>query len=545
MNSKYKKRRIGAVFAILLALVLTVTGCSSSTGTADATSVDTTSGASKSEMFTDRDLSGDYDESEAETIELDGESITITEEGVYIISGTLDDGQIIVNADDSAKVQIVLNGASITSKTSAAIYVVSADKVFITTAEGTENTLANGGTFEALEGDDTNIDGAVFAHDDITFNGSGTLNIVSPAGHGIVGKDDVKIAGGTVNIEAADKGVTANDSIRIAEATITITSDDDAIHVSDNSDEEEGTDSDSFFYMADGTLTVSTGDDGIHADYKAIIEGGNITVSESYEGIEALEIEISGGNIDVTASDDGLNAAGGSDSSNSNGPNADGFGGGFDEGGDEGVITISGGNIKIQASGDGIDSNGSLEITGGYTVVEGPTQGDTSVLDYNTTATISGGTFIGTGGSSMAVNFTSAEQGLIAVSVGNQSSGSTVTLTDSDGNTVAEVTPEQDYAIVYVSTEAMASGSSYTLEAGSYSETIELSDNIYSSISGGMGGQGSMGGGEAQMPSGGKGGSSDSDSDQSGLGGKGGKGGGTPPSGAPGGTDGNGSETNG
>ena len=501
------------ILALILALVLTLTSCGSTAeagttgGITSQTSTETSyNAASKSEMFTERDLSGDYDESEAETITLsgssiqtsaksgvsvDGSTVTISAEGVYIVSGTLTDGQIIVDADDSAKVQIVLKGASVTSSDSAAIYVKSADKVFVTTAAGTENTLANGGSFVA-DGD-TNVDGAVFAKDDITFNGSGSLTIDSPAGHGVVGKDDVKIAGGTVTINAANHGIQANDSVRVAEAAVTVNAQNkDGIHVSDDADEEEGTESDSFFYMSDGSLTITAGDDGIHADAEALIEGGAIDVTKSYEGIEALSIKVSGGDIKAAASDDGFNAAGGNASSGSQTFGSDDWGGGarggFSDGGTNGSIEISGGNIYVQAGGDGIDSNGSVAISGGYTVVCGPTQGDTSVIDFNGEGTITGGTFIGTGGAGMAESFTSASQGLIAVSVGNQSAGSAVTLKDAAGNVLAEVTPELDYAVVYVSTQDMAQGETYTLTAGTYSESITLSDIMYSTLNGGRGG---------------------------------------------------------
>ena len=250
-----------SILALVLALLLTFTSCGSSTeaeslgiGSASAVEAAEDNAAGKSEMFTERDLSGEYDENEAGTITLngssaatsassgvtiDGSTVTISAEGVYIVSGTLTDGQIIVDADDAAKVQIVLKGASITSRTSAALYVKSADKVFVTTAAGTENTLANGGSFTA-------DDGAVFAKDDITFNGNGSLTVESPSGHGIVGKDDVKIAGGTLTVNAANHGIEANDSVRIAEAAITIDAQSkDGIHVSDDSDEEQGTESDS------------------------------------------------------------------------------------------------------------------------------------------------------------------------------------------------------------------------------------------------------------------------------------------------------------
>ena len=535
-NWKIRKR----IVAIAAALMLTFTGCAgaeavtgNATGSGSNTQTVTTAynAASKSEQFTERDLSGEYDEAAALRISLngttasvteegsettsadvsiDGSTITITSEGTYIFTGTLTNGMIIVEADDSAKVQIVLDGAEITSKTSAALYVRSADKVFVTTAEGTENTLANGGTFTAI--DDSNIDGAVFAKDDITFNGNGVLTVTSPAGHGIVGKDDVKIAGGTIAVTAAKHGIQANDSARFAEATVNITAGTDGVHVSDNADAEEGTASDSYFYIADASLTIEAGDDGIHADAQANIEGGSINVTGSYEGIEALDIEISGGDIDVTASDDGLNAAGGNAASAQTQDSADaqqgsgeqgtfgdddwsggkgGFpgGGGFSDGGTDGRINISGGSTHVQAGGDGIDSNGSVAISGGTTIVEGPTQGDTSVIDFNAKGTITGGTFIGTGGAGMASTFTSAEnQGLIAVSVGSQSAGETVTLKDADGNVIAEQTPSLDYEVVYISVADLQQGGTYTLTAGSYSETIELTEAIYSTLSGGMGG---------------------------------------------------------
>ena len=527
MNKEYKKetykdagveksfttKALISVLALLLAFALTLSSCGSaadngsSAVTTTAASLD--NAVSKSEMFTERDLSDDYDESEAETITLsgnsaktsaasgvsiDGSTITISAEGVYVVSGSLSDGQIIVDADDAAKVQIVLKDASVTSSDSAALYVKSADKVFVTTAAGTENTLANGGSFTA-DGD-TNVDGAVYAKDDITFNGSGSLTISSPAGHGVVGNDDVKFGGGTYVITASGHGVKANDSARFAESDVTITagSDKDGVHVAD-SDVEDAAQSESFFYMADGSLTINAQDDGIHADAKVIIEGGSIIINESYEGIEGLSIQISGGSTTLTAIDDGLNAAGGNSTSGNGAFGGDDWNGGgmMNDGGTDGSIVISGGNVSITAGGDGVDSNGSVEITGGYTVVQGPSSGDTSVLDYNGTATISGGTFIGTGGAGMAENFSSASQGLIAVSTGNQSAGSSVTLKDAAGNVIAEATPALDYAVVYISTEDMAQGETYTLTAGTYSENITLSDIMYSTLSGGMGG--SFGGG--------------------------------------------------
>ncbi|MGN1083073.1 MAG: hypothetical protein ACI4SJ_05950, partial [Candidatus Avispirillum sp.] len=173
---------------------------------------------------------------------------------------------------------------------------------------------------------------------------------------------------------------------------------------------------------------------------------------------------------------DGLNAAGGTDSSGTQGGRDGMFGGGFGGRGgggggmsssSDGTIVISGGTLYIKASGDGIDANGSLTISGGFVTVAGPTQGDTATLDYDTEGIITGGTFIGTGASGMAQSFSDASQGVVAVGVGNQSAGTAVTLTDKDGNVIISVTPELSFAVVILSSPDIASGESYTLTVGS------------------------------------------------------------------------------
>lgn len=155
--------------AILLCGLLLLSGCGAQNTAKDASNTETVSSENitvttvssidTSGVFSDRDLEGTYDESEAIAIKLNGNSascdsgsvvidggtVTITSEGIYLLSGALTDGQIIVNAGDTDKVQLVLAGAEITSATSAAIYALEADKVFVTFAEGTENTLTNGG----------------------------------------------------------------------------------------------------------------------------------------------------------------------------------------------------------------------------------------------------------------------------------------------------------------------------------------------------------------------------------------------------------------
>lgn len=587
--------------SLLLALALLCglcAGCAETPQEENGTSVSNSStpatvdfSKTDEDMFTDRDgeqdyeedgsvyiqLNGDSAEASSNSVKISGTTVTITADATHIISGTLNDGMLIVNAPDTAKLQLVFNGVQITSSSSAALYILEADKVFLTLAEGTQNSLANGGTFTAI--DDNNIDAALFSKQDLTVNGTGSLTVTSPAGHGIVCKDDLVITGGTYTVASASHGLDVNDSVRISgDTALTVDAGKDGIHCENSDDAElgfvyisggtldieaegDGISAGAYVQVEDGSITVlagggsengeqhssdsfggfmggghqgrsstsatsdegtsmkgikaensllisggtftidsaddsihsnvsvtinggtfeiASGDDAIHAEDTLTITSGTIHITESYEGLEALHILVQGGDIKLKASDDGLNAAGGTDSSGTTGGRDGMFGGGGRGpggmgGSSNGSIVISGGNLYVNASGDGLDANGTLEISGGYTVVVGPTQGDTATLDYDTSGVITGGTFIGTGASGMAQTFSDSEQGVIALQVGNQSAGTTIVLTDKDGNTVVEYAPELSFAVVILSTPEMVSGQTYSIVIGTASGSFEAS----------------------------------------------------------------------
>lgn len=298
----YRRKRLCALLGSAVILSMTVTACS---GTA-ADSTDTTESQqavstgdtlSYDDMFTDRDLDVGYEESDSVKISLsddsttvssgsldnsstddtvdgvtvDGNVITITSGGTYIISGTLTEGQLVVDADDE-KVQLVLDNADITCATSAAIYVKSAGKTFITLAEGSENILMNTAEFEAI--DDNNIDAVIFSKDDLALNGSGTLTINSENGHGIVSKDDLKITGGTYNITAASHALSGKDSVRIAAGTFNLVSGKDGIHSENADDSSKG-----YVYIAGGEFTVDSTGDGIDASNIVQIDDGTFDIT--------------------------------------------------------------------------------------------------------------------------------------------------------------------------------------------------------------------------------------------------------------------------
>lgn len=610
-------------FVLFLTFTMMATGCSNhgnnSISTDENVSADTENNAVSegdtsessvvldgSKIFSDRDYEVGYDGSENVTIQLTGDSascnsdtvqvsgsiVTITDEGTYILSGTLDDGMLIVNTDKTDKVRVILDNVTIHSKTSAPIYILQSDKVFITMAPDSTNTLSNGGTYTPI--DENNIDAVIFSKEDVTLNGSGTLIITSPAGHGIVSKDSLKITSGSYDINSASHGISGKDDVCITNADFTIISGKDGIHaenvedtsmgyayiqsgnihisaegdgitassllqiesgdfdisagggsvnaashssdswgnfrgggrhrddkseknpsnMSDNTGKQDEDLSDSADDSSDstsmkgmkattgliikdgkftidsaddsfhsngsltvngGTFEIASGDDAFHADETLTVTDGTITITKSYEGLEGSHIEISGGNITLTASDDGLNAAGGTDSSGNTGGRDGAFGHGMSSS-SNGSITISGGTTKITASGDGIDSNGTLVITGGDTIVSGPAQGDTATLDYDASGTITGGTFIGTGGSNhMAQTFSDSEQGVIWANVGNQSAGTKIQLSDSEGNSIITYKPELDFALVIFSSPDIISGETYTLTVGTSSSKFTAS----------------------------------------------------------------------
>ncbi|MBQ8915247.1 MAG: carbohydrate-binding domain-containing protein, partial [Clostridia bacterium] len=297
------------------------------------------------------------------------------------------------------------------------------------------------------------------------YGGMGGGGMGGPGGHRRGG--DSLVADVDESDTVSRKGIKASSGLSVSGGVFNIDSADDSVHSNADCD------------IFGGSFTVASGDDGFHADGTLTVADGNIDISTSYEGLEGLHIKISGGDITLVSDDDGLNAAGGNDESGYGGFfGGDGFGGrgpgghgGTSAG--EGSILISGGRLYVNASGDGIDANGTLEIRGGHTTVCGPTVGDTATLDYDLSATISGGTFIGTGGAGMAQTFSESSQGVIALSVGERAAKTRVQILTKDGKELISVSPELSFAVVILSCPEMEKGESYTVRVGDNEDSFE------------------------------------------------------------------------
>lgn len=375
-------------------LILALAACSAvSVTTADTASTNQVSTGSEavavtvdtspvSVDFSDEDLNPSADESPTSHIQLNGDSImsdgvgatvngsvvTITSAGTYEISGTLNDGQVVVNTEEEATVTLVLNGVNITNASSAPIYVKSADKVVITLVDGTKNVLTDGAeyVFESPESNEPNA--AIFSNDDLTINGSGSLTVNANYNNGIATDDDLKITSGIITVNAVNDGIKGRNYIAVKDGTITVNAGGDGLQSNNDDDATKG-----YVLIEGGTLNIVAGLDGIQAETRLNINAGNITIlsgggsvvnyqlEESAKGLKAgLDVTIAGGTIRIDSADDGIH-------SNNN-------------------VTINGGDITVASGDDGVHADTSVTMNNGSLVIIRAYEGLES-----TTITINGG----------------------------------------------------------------------------------------------------------------------------------------------------------
>lgn len=489
--------------------------------------------------------------------------LTIEEAGSYILTGTLEEGSVLVDAKKSSEVNLVLSGVTITNNDGAAVFIKKAEKVNLYLAEGTVNTLTDGTLYVYASEEETEPNAALFSKTDMTISGTGTLQVNANYNDGIVGKDGLALLGGTVKVTAAGDAIVGKDILYVAGGSYELVTGGGAknaeAHFSemdrgffggfgDSVSEEEDTvskktlKSDSLLYVTGGSFvmdscddalhsndavvldggiyTISTGDDGIHAETELFINDGVYHIEKCYEGLEALDITINGGEILIVAEDDGVNAAGTvtEDMTDQDDSQQGFFGGGFGggPGGPGGMggfgmmedtsasLTINGGVLKVNAAGDGLDANGGIVINDGEVYVDGPVNNGNGSLDYATTCTVNGGILVAAGSAGMAqASSTASSQVAVSYTDGTQKAGTVVTVTDASGSVLVSYTAAKSFQNIVISAPGMKRGSTYTLSVGDKVTEVELTDMVtYVGTSGGMGGFG--GGNRPGGPDGGR-----------------------------------------
>lgn len=415
----------------------------------------------------------DWTKYEIYTIEL-SDSLEITQPGVYVLSGTIANGNVIINTDGNVKLELA--NVNITSSSGPAIYVANAKNVVISTTIGSENTLVDSTNYDGYEADEI---ATIFSHDDLFLEGDGTLVVTANNADAIVSKDDLTFTSGTYQITSVDDGIRGKDSVYIESGNFTITAGGDGIKSTNATDEGRG-----YIYIADGNFditakvdgiqaetnlqinggnfTLTTGDDGIHAGASLIVNGGTINIVECYEGIEGSTVTINDGEISIVALDDGLNAAGGNDASGLARPGANNF-----RSNDNNYIRIRGGELNIQSDGDGVDSNGNLYIEGGELIISGPTNGADSALDHDGELAITGGTVMASEIAGMmdgGISSSSTNYSLVIGFATRYPAGTVITVEDSDGAEILKISPEKVFSSVTFSAPILKEDSTYTIK---------------------------------------------------------------------------------
>lgn len=486
MDTTYRKG-----LCLLLLPFLLFTGCNKTTPTAledtnisDSLAVEEASsypasGGLSTTLYKDEDFLTDYDDT-ATFIYADGTSaritgegavcqeglLTITAAGTYVLSGAFN-GQVRIDASADDLVHLILQDFSVQCEESAAIFGMQSDKLVITLAADTENTVTDAVSYVYEDPQEDEPNSAIFSKDDLTFNGTGTLIVNGNYEDGIRSKDDIRILSGTYQITSVKDAIQGKDSVAIAAGTFTITAGNDAIKASNDQESTKG-----YVTIDGGTYDITCEDDAFHAETAMTINDGNIQIARCYEGIEGWTVLINGGTIHLTASDDGINAAGASSQESS-------FRG-MDAGDENASITINGGSIYVNADGDGIDSNGYFYLNGGTLYIDGPENDGNGALDYGLGASATGGTIVAAGSAGMAMQFdSSSTQGSILYNFSQwQDAGTTVTL--SEGDTVLlSYAPQKKFNSLLLSAESLQEGGTYTLSCGTVTEEITLTSLLY------------------------------------------------------------------
>ncbi len=429
-------------------------------------------------------------EIKGEGVRLSAGMLFIHEEGTYVLSGKFE-GQIDILAYKEEKIHLIFNGFDITCEKKSPVFCERADKLVITLADGTQNTVTDTGSgyIEGMTPAEGRNAGAIHSKDALTINGTGSLTVKTTYRHGIVSNSNLRIVSGNITVEAAEEGLKGKETLSIRGGTIQIDSVGDGIKVSDDTEEGAGflaieggditvkTDADGldvidYVRIVGGTLKIESKDHacttegsvsiggkaqivldaysgtedsdakGIKAERDVTVEGGNLQILRSYEGIESKTASVcfAGGNTSINSANDGVNAGM--------------------------LIEVKGGSLFVSANGDGLDG-GDIVISGGSAVIQGSVYNDCAPMDTPSEKEIrvTGG-FLLAYGSVGAVQYPSGNstQAVIGTEV-TLEQGISYTLRDAEGKAVCSFQALGNAQTLCFSSDALTKDGSYTLYA--------------------------------------------------------------------------------
>lgn len=480
--------------------------------------------------------------------DFDGKTIMIDRPGTYMLSGTLNDGRILVRAQGE-DVVLILNGVNITCSDSAPLYIYKAASVTLVLNGTTENVFTDGSAYNygleyctELEGDP---DACIYSKADLIVRGTGNLTVNGNFKNGITSKDTLKIINTNVSVTAANNGINGKDNLTIQNSTVNVAAGGDGLRSTQDTDPALGwadfvdsnifisasgdgvqtetavsvtncsisiktgngsdsavtdgtsckgikcnqgyaiihsgnllfdTQDDAFNIVGDltvngGTLNIATGDDALHSDANLIINDGMVVVTTCNEGLEAMTVELNGGSTYITAKDDGINTAGGA--------GEQGFDGMMNPmaSSSDNYVRISGGYTVIDAQGDGVDSNGSIYMTDGTLIVNGPTSGGDGAIDYGGDFYLDGGLLIATGSAMMAQAPDNPTQYTIAANLDKTVGAGTCISVEGGGESFVFCVSKDIQNVVF-SSPMLKQGTEYTISYGGKYSGGTVTDGI-------------------------------------------------------------------
>lgn len=401
-----------------------------------------------------------------------GSKITIQKPGNYVISGTLNEGQIIVNSEKSGIVHLIFDGVSITAKNSTPLYIKNSSKTVLTLNKDTNNYLIDSDIYEYDNIKEGEPDAALFSKGNLTINGSGNLTVSATFNDGITSKKELKIVGSNITVKAKEDGVKSEDYLAIESGTISVSAGGDGLRSTNSNDPSLG-----YVVIDGGIINMKASNLGIHAETSIKVNNGTVNITSKKDGMHApSNVYVHDGKLDIISGMDGIQGdksiyiTGGELNLTSGGSSISGKGIKATE-----EVNVLGGTILIDSTGNAIHSNQLVNIYDGAIMIQ---SGADSIYAGESLA-LNGGDLIAIGSSENPVTSSANTSSQYAVLVNyerTQKANTLLHIEDEEGNEIITYAPTKNYKSLVISSSSLKKGGTYKLYSGGSVTGEELND---------------------------------------------------------------------